>query len=297
MMSGPWEEYQSEVGPWTEYATPQKEKEPPLGAQLVSAAVRPVANAVSSFATLPLDAGWGLADFLKQKRLPTLNDFNPFASNRTFLPSDIVRNAIDQNTIAPATTGGKMAELASTVLLGARTPGMPRAPAITPATAEAAARARAGIRVGSGQGESSASISMTPEMRMQGGGYTFGTVGDDVSAGLTVAQKAVAESGKKIGMRMTPGQATGSRALQQMEAKLESQPMTSGPFNSLKENNARAGRLGRSGGGGFDRISRRPVALPPAPCRNRRVGPRWRARDRHRYLAPPCADRQLAGAL
>jgi hypothetical protein len=39
-------------------------------------------------------------------------------------------------------------------------------------------------------------------------------------------------------MRMTPGQVTGSKALQQLEAKLESQPMTSGPFNAIKANNA-----------------------------------------------------------
>jgi hypothetical protein len=42
-----------------------------------------------------------------------------------------------------------------------------------------------------------------------------------------------------MGMRLTPGQASGSRALQQFEAKLESQPMTSGPFNSLKSANQR----------------------------------------------------------
>src|SRR5581483_6323389 len=39
------------------------------------------------------------------------------------------------------------------------------------------------------------------------------------------------------GMRMTPGQATGSKSLQQLEAKLKSQPWTSGPFNTIKANN------------------------------------------------------------
>jgi hypothetical protein len=74
-------------------------------------------------------------------------------------------------------------------------------------------------------------------MRNAGGGY--GSVGDDVSAGLTIPQRKVMEQGLALGMKSTPGQASGSRALQQFEAKLESQPMTSGPFNAIKETNAR----------------------------------------------------------
>lgn len=63
------------------------------------------------------------------------------------------------------------------------------------------------------------------------------TVGDDISSGLTAAQRRAMEVGREMGMRTTPGQATGSRALQQLEAKLESQPMTSGPFNAVRANN------------------------------------------------------------
>jgi hypothetical protein len=65
------------------------------------------------------------------------------------------------------------------------------------------------------------------------------TVGDDISAGLTQSQREIMRRGQAIGMRSTPGQASGSRALQQLEAKLESQPMTSGPFNAIKEANSR----------------------------------------------------------
>jgi hypothetical protein len=71
----------------------------------------------------------------------------------------------------------------------------------------------------------------------KGGGYTFGTVGSDPSAGLNEARRQAMESGKKLGMKLTPGQASGSKALQQLEAKLESQPMTSGPFSAIKANN------------------------------------------------------------
>jgi hypothetical protein len=84
-----------------------------------------------------------------------------------------------------------------------------------------------------------AAVSGSANVAAKGGGYTFGTVGDDVSAGLSQSQRAIMERGQKLGFKLTPGQATGSKALQQLEAKLESQPMTSGPFNSIKANNAR----------------------------------------------------------
>jgi hypothetical protein len=58
--------------------------------------------------------------------------------------------------------------------------------------------------------------------------------------GLTPSQKTAIENGEALGMRTTPGQATGNKALQQVEAKLESSPWTSGPFNKLKTENQQA---------------------------------------------------------
>lgn len=57
--------------------------------------------------------------------------------------------------------------------------------------------------------------------------------------GLTQAQQTAMEEGKRLGIRYTPAQRTGSKVLQQVEAKLESQPMTSGPFFDIKEGNQR----------------------------------------------------------
>lgn len=85
-----------------------------------------------------------------------------------------------------------------------------------------------------------------------GGGSGFGSVGDDASAGITRSQREVMGAAQKLGMRTTPGQASGSKALQQFEAKLESQPMTSGPFNAIKAKNqeilnrAAAGSIGEA---------------------------------------------------
>jgi hypothetical protein len=134
-------------------------------------------------------------------------------------------------------TGQLLAALAGSItpaLLSPRAP-LPTMNMPTLATAEANAAAR----VTPGRAGAEAVLTAAPEARATGGGYTFGHLGTDESAGLTPTMQRVAERGRALGMRMTPGQATGSRTLQQMEAKLESQPMTSGPFNTVKANNAR----------------------------------------------------------
>jgi hypothetical protein len=70
-----------------------------------------------------------------------------------------------------------------------------------------------------------------------GGGSTLGRVGPDPSSGLTETQQRLIQRGNELGFRTTPGQASGSRALQQMEARMESNPFFSGPFNTIKNTN------------------------------------------------------------
>jgi len=85
--------------------------------------------------------------------------------------------------------------------------------------------------------QSQATATVTPTASVTGGQVTPGIVGEDLSAGLTAAQRAILDRGKAMGFRTTPGQETGSRSLQQMEARLESNPMTSGAFNTVKDTN------------------------------------------------------------
>lgn len=150
----------------------------------------------------------------------------------------------------PATALEKGVDIAGQMVLGSKMP-MPTIGNVPPGFVSARPTAPEVPRgyelppqmtasVGPSQANAAASISATPEAIAKGGGYTFGTVGDDASAGLNSTRQQIEEAGKRIGMRTTPGQATGSRSLQQMEAKLESQPMTSGPFNTIKANNAKA---------------------------------------------------------
>ena len=85
--------------------------------------------------------------------------------------------------------------------------------------------------------QSQATASVTPTATVTGGQITPGVVGADTSAALTEAQKAILERGKAMGFKTTPGQETGSRSLLQMEARLESNPFTSGAFNEVKATN------------------------------------------------------------
>lgn len=94
------------------------------------------------------------------------------------------------------------------------------------------------VNVGPGAASATANVTATPTVR-GAGGSTFGAVGDDPVAGLTRAQRGALEDGRALGMRVTPGQASGSRVLQQFEAKLESQPVSSGRFFAIKDNNQR----------------------------------------------------------
>lgn len=87
------------------------------------------------------------------------------------------------------------------------------------------------------QAQSQATATATPTAAVTGGQITPGVVGADTSAALTEAQKAILERGKSMGFKTTPGQETGSRSLLQMEARMESSPFTSGPFNEIKATN------------------------------------------------------------
>lgn len=143
----------------------------------------------------------------------------------------------------------KGAEIGTGVYLGSALPSPPRQPPLRPsadwvmpgyrgtANASANSAANANVNVGAGQAGAAAGIQGSLNASARGGGYNFGTVGDDAASSLTPGQRAAA-AGFPQG-RLTPGQATGNKLLQRLEAKLESQPMTAGPFDRIKDANAR----------------------------------------------------------
>jgi hypothetical protein len=115
-------------------------------------------------------------------------------------------------------------------------------PPVTGFGGNAASNANAGanLNIGAGQAAAQSTVSGGATATGRGGGFNFGTVGDDAASGLTAGQQSAAAGGQRLGMRLTPGQATGNKLLQRLEAKLESQPMTAGPFDRIKDTNARA---------------------------------------------------------
>jgi hypothetical protein len=93
------------------------------------------------------------------------------------------------------------------------------------------------VKSNGGNSYASANVSGNASVTGTGGGANYGSVGDDISAGLNIPKQELLKTGRDLGFKVTPAQASGSRALAQMEAKLESQPMTSGTFNAIKNNN------------------------------------------------------------
>ena len=122
------------------------------------------------------------------------------------LPSTSVNRVLDAYTQAPTTTAGKLSELANSMILGG-----------------------------------AASVAGVPGMTAPTyGNVPAAFVSPSAPSSLTSAQQSAADAGQALGMRLTPGQQIGSRALQQFEAKLQSQPWTSGPFNRLAAGNQRS---------------------------------------------------------
>lgn len=56
---------------------------------------------------------------------------------------------------------------------------------------------------------------------------------------VTQGQRQAAQQGQQLGMRLTPGKASGSTVLQKIEAAAESNPMTAGGFDAIKNTNQR----------------------------------------------------------
>lgn len=72
------------------------------------------------------------------------------------------------------------------------------------------------------------------------GGWLARRVGAALKPALTDAQQSAIQEGEALGMRVTPGQRAGSKPLQQVEARLQSYPWTSGPFAKVSEGNQAA---------------------------------------------------------
>lgn len=138
------------------------------------------------------------------------------------------------------TTAGKLGNLAGNVALLAPTAAIPGANTLTGAGAIGAA---AGLMQPSAStGETIANVGLGGAGGMAGQAIASGIGKIAARQGnmITQGQRASAAGGEALGMRLTPGKASGSAVLQKMEAALESNPMTTGGFDAIKQTNQKA---------------------------------------------------------
>lgn len=168
-------------------------------------ATRAVIQGVAGIPTLAADSGVALRNLahnLSEGELPTWADFNPFAK-----------------------TGGthQEYELPSVEFeRGLTEAGLPEPGNWWEKGAGIAMSALTGSRLPAPEASTKAPVNFRPA---------------NARTGLTETQQRALEDGKSVGMKVTPGQAAGSKSLQQVEARLESHPSTSPPAFAIKDNN------------------------------------------------------------
>lgn len=266
-MSDAWDQFQdapaSEGDQWAQFkdADPNPASSNDLGLAATSGSFSGVANMLG----LPVDTALNVADLAKAGIGTVQGAITGRPPSDAFLPSDRSQyvgssawlkerlnqaGAITENPRPDSRAArwlNKGAEIGTGVYLGSALPTPPRQPPLRPsaqqlasgssANASANAASNANLNVGAGQAGGAANVQGALNVSARGGGYNFGTVADDAAGGLTRGQE-LARQGFPQG-RLTPGQATGNKLLQRLEAKLESQPMTAGPFDRIKDANAR----------------------------------------------------------
>lgn len=135
------------------------------------------------------------------------------------------------------TTPGKVGNFAGNVAMLAPTMAIPGANTVTGA-------ATIGALTGLAQPSVSTKETLTNTLLGGAGGAggqiianKLGNFVQQAGSELTLGQKASAKGGQALGMRLTPGKASGSTILQKVEAALESNPMTAAGFDTIKQGN------------------------------------------------------------
>jgi len=138
------------------------------------------------------------------------------------------------------TTGGKVGNFAGNVAMLAPTALIPGANTVTGAGVIGAGAGL--LQPSASTGETLANVGLGAA---GGAGGQFamnklGRLAQSAGSELTQGQQAASAAGKSVGMRLTPGKASGSAALQKLEAAAESNPMTSSGFDAIKQGNQKA---------------------------------------------------------
>lgn len=185
-------------------ATSSQALPPSLAAQVGSAFIRPVVRAASSIPYMAADSGVALGNLLSGK-----------------VPLRTPDGSLNWRGMMPADAGGLLLPSAS-----------------LNQSLDSTTVAPTGVIGKGSEFLSSALLSgRLPGMPASPAGATTAA---STASRLTPAQQQALATGEGLGMRATPGASSGSVPLQQLEAKLESQPWTSGPFAAIKSGNQAA---------------------------------------------------------
>lgn len=221
-------------------------------------------SGIASMAGLPVDfalnlrdlgaAGIGLIQGEVTGKAPS-SAFDPvdrsqYVGSRAWIKNKLGQAGAVTDNPRPDSRAAKLlnkgSEIGTGIYLGSALPSPQAQPPIRPSAdwvmpgyrgSSANASATADLNIGSGQAAAESSMQGSLNASARGGGYNFGSVADDAAGGISAGQRMAATNFPQG--RLTPGQATGNKLLQRLEAKLESQPMTAGPFDRIKDSNAR----------------------------------------------------------
>lgn len=139
-----------------------------------------------------------------------------------------------------ATTAGKVGNFAGNVAALAPTAMIPGANTVAGASAIGAATGLMQPSTSTGETVGNTLFGTLGGAAGQAAANKIGQVARGSTSQITQGQQQAAQAGKSIGMRLTPGKASGSAALQKAEMAMESNPLTSSGFDAIKEANQTA---------------------------------------------------------
>jgi hypothetical protein len=138
------------------------------------------------------------------------------------------------------TTAGTVGNLAGNVALLAPTAMIPGAATVPGAAAIGAATGLLQPSVSTGETAANVALGGAGGAAGQALANAIGRAAQQAGTQLTQGQRQAAQGGQALGMRLTPGKASGSTSLQKLEAAAESNPLTAGGFDAIKRTNQEA---------------------------------------------------------
>jgi hypothetical protein len=139
-----------------------------------------------------------------------------------------------------ATTAGTVGNIAGNIAALAPTAMIPGANTVTGAGTIGALSGLLQPSTSTGETIANTALGLAGAAGGQAAANKIGSVARNAGSQITQGQQQAAAAGKAIGMRLTPGKASGSAALQKAEAALEASPLTSSGFDAIKEANQKA---------------------------------------------------------